>query len=165
MQLVMQPLQLQMRRLQMTMTRRTLVMLCWLQSALSTARSLTPSCKQVQVDAASIAVPRWSSGPQMSGANLAAAWQPWAAHAMFSTLMPFFAGPEGITQVELFKRMHLPIKKHAKRVRKLVEAAGIEVKLATLPEWLPTMQLLRVTARVDLQQSRHCRKHYVSRLP
>lgn len=44
-----------------------------------------------------------------------------------------FAGPEGITQVELFKRMHLPIKKHAKRVRKLVEAAGIEVQLAMLP--------------------------------
>ena len=53
--------------------------------------------------------------------------------------------------MELFKRMHLPIKKHAKRVRKLVEAAGIEVQLATGPEWLPTMQSLRVTARADLQ--------------
>jgi hypothetical protein len=61
MQLVMQPLQLQMRRLQMTMTRRTLATLCWLQSAPSTARSLTPSCKQVHVDSAFNAVPRCSS--------------------------------------------------------------------------------------------------------
>ena len=29
--------------------------------------------------------------------------------------------------MDLFKRMHLPIKKHAKRVRKLIEAAGIQV--------------------------------------
>jgi hypothetical protein len=60
--------------------------------------------------------------------------------------------------------MHLPIKKHAKRVRKLVEAAGIEVQLATAPEWLPTMQLLRVTAHADLQHSRQCHKHHVRRL-
>ncbi len=37
------------------------------------------------------------------------------------------AGPGGVTQVELFKRLHLPAKKHAKRVRNLADAAGIRV--------------------------------------
>lgn len=54
MQLAMRQLQLRMRRLQMTMTRRTLATLCWLQSALSTARSLTPSCNQVHADTTSL---------------------------------------------------------------------------------------------------------------
>jgi len=38
------------------------------------------------------------------------------------------AGPDGITQVDLFKRLHLPVKKHARRVRNLVDAAGIRVR-------------------------------------
>lgn len=40
----------------------------------------------------------------------------------------YSAGPEGIAQVDLFKRLHLPFKKHSKRVRKLAGAAGIKVR-------------------------------------